>query len=756
MRGTEHAFAIDADHFLLDGRAFQIRCGEIHAPRVPREYWRHRLQLARAMGLNTVCAYLFWNLHEPAEGHFTWTGQADAAEFCRIAQQEGLWVLLRPGPYACAEWEMGGLPWWLLKHDDIKLRTRDPRYLSCVRRYFEEVGRMLAPLQITRGGPILMVQVENEYGFFGSDAQYMSELRRMLLECGFNVPLFACNPAQHLGDGYCDGLFPVVNFGSDPASGFDALRRLLPRGPLMCGEFYPGWFDTWGAPHHRGNAERYFADLKYMLDAGSSFSLYMAHGGTSFGLWSGADRPFKPDTSSYDYDAPITEAGWTSEKFQQTRALLAQHLLPGERIPEPPAANPVMSFSAVRVTQCAMLMNQLEQLTDVIADARPGTMERYDQGFGCIVYRTTIPAGPEARLEAAAVHDFGLVFLNGQRLPAVLDRRSRHFALMVPPRGKPARLEIFVEAMGRVNFGVEVHDRKGLHAPLLLDRKELTGWEIYRLPLDAKMLSVARYEDGGADNSGPALWRSIVNIERPADTFLDLRSWGKGVAWMNGHCLGRFWNIGPTQTMYVPGPWLKPGENELVVFDLLGPANATLAGLEEPILSELRPELDFAAWHRPRRTLHLEGVRPVHEGEFAAGTRVQEIRLEQPVRARQFCVESLSALDGKPFAAIAELDLLDEAGGAMSHEGWTIAYVDSEERSSDDGSADNAIDGQTANYWHTAQSDGQPGHPHRLVLDLGSERLITGFRYVPRQGPPEVTGRIKNFRLYAGNLVTGE
>src|SRR5690348_12665337 len=290
-----HTFAIGDTDFLLDGQRFQIRCGEIHAPRVPREYWQNRLKMCKAMGLNTVCAYLFWNMHEPQPGHFNWEGQADAAEFCRIAQQEGLWVILRPGPYSCAEWEMGGFPWWLLKQPDIQLRTRDPRYLAAARSYLKEVGRVLSPWQISRGGPILMVQVENEYGFFGHDAQYMGDLRQALLDAGFDVPLFCCNPPQQLKQGYRADLFPVVNFGSDPANGFRALRQVLPKGPLMCGEFYPGWFDTWGAPHHTGNQARYLAHLEYMLKPAASFSIYMVHGGTTFGFWTGADRPFKPD-----------------------------------------------------------------------------------------------------------------------------------------------------------------------------------------------------------------------------------------------------------------------------------------------------------------------------------------------------------------------------------------------------------------------------------------------------------------------------
>jgi beta-galactosidase len=745
-----HTFAIGTNDFLLDGKPFQIRCGEIHAPRVPKEYWRHRLQMARAMGLNTVCAYLFWNLHEPEPGRFNWSGQADAATFCRVAQEQGLWVILRPGPYACAEWEMGGLPWWLLKHEDIQLRTRDPRYLSAAQSYLREVGRVLGPLQITKGGPILMVQVENEYGFFGKDAEYMGALRQALMDAGFDVPLFACNPPYALKNGYRADLFPVVNFGSDPAGGFRALRGILPQGPLMCGEFYPGWFDTWGAPHHTGKMDAYLRDLEYMLSTNASFSIYMAHGGTTFGLWSGCDRPFKPDTSSYDYDAPITEAGWTTEKFFKTRELFAKHLLPGEKVPEPPEKNPVIAIAPFELKECAPVLTNLPK---PVHDQSPRTMEMYNQGYGCILYRTELPPGPAGQLEAAAVHDFGYVFLDGVRI-GITDRRNGSRRLEVPARAKAARLDILVEPMGRVNFGPEVHDRKGIHGPVKLkvgnnEPTELTDWSIFNLALDEAMSNGLRF--GSPESGVPAFWLGRFHIEKPGDTFLDLRSWGKGVVWLNGHCLGRFWNIGPTQTAYAPGPWLKPGENEVVVLDLLGPEKPRMAGLERPILDELRPQLDFARSRRAEVTLHLEGVPSTQAGAFAPGAEMQEIKFAQPAKGRFFCIESLSAQDGKPYAAIAELVLMGTNGQPLGMEGAKIAYVDSEERAKEDGAAENAIDGQTANYWHTEWSAASPPHPHRLILDLGSVQEISGFRYTPRQGDQKVAGRIKNYRIYIGN-----
>jgi beta-galactosidase len=761
----KHTFAIGTNDFLLDGQRFQIRCGEIHAPRVPPEYWRHRLQMAKAMGLNTVCAYLFWNLHEPRPGEFNWAYEADAAQFCRIAQEEGLWVILRPGPYACAEWEMGGTPWWLLKHDDIQFRTRDPRYIGAAKRYFAEVARVLGPLQITRGGPILMVQVENEYGFFGKDAEYMGELRRVLLDSGFDVPLFACNPKDHLKDGWRADLFPVVNFGSDPEGGFKALREILPQGPLMCGEFYPGWFDTWGAPHHLGKTEQYLKDLEYMLQAGASFSIYMAHGGTTFGLWPGCDRPFKPDTSSYDYDAPISEAGWATDKFFKTRELFRKYLLPGETIPEPPAKNPVITFAPVTVSAVAPIFDNLPA---PIADEQPQAMEKYDQMFGCILYRTTIPAGPATALEATAIKDFGFAFVDGQRI-VVLDRRSGKAKLNLPARTKAAQLDILVEPMGRVNFGPEMKDPKGLIAPVTLGGEVLKSWQVFNLPLDAKMLAGLKYQNR---NSGPAFWRFSVVLEKPGDTFLDLRTWGKGVVWVNGHCLARFWNIGPTQTAYVPGCWLKAGQNEVIIWDLIGPATSesqmatqsdgttfwfsvprtTIAGLATPILDQLRPELDFAR-SAQRKSVFAVDAAPVLSGTFPPGTALQEVKFTRPATGRYFAIESLNAHDGKPFAAIAEIALLDADLKPLSATGWTIASVDSEETEKEDGSAGNAIDGQTANFWHTQWGSAAPDHPHCLIIDLGKSETIGGFRYTPRQGDANVGGRLKDYRIYVGDKL---
>jgi beta-galactosidase len=747
---AKHSFSIGEKDLLLDGKTFQIRCGELHFARVPKEYWRHRLQMCKAMGLNAVCAYLFWNLHEFEQGKFNWEGQADAAEFCKLAQEEGLWVILRPGPYACAEWDGGGLPWWLLKKPDMALRSRDPDFIAASQAWLKEVGRVLGPLQVTKGGPILMAQVENEYGFYGKDAEYMGMMRQASIDAGFDIPLFACNPTGNLWNGKRDDLFNVVNFGSDPQTGFKKLREVQPKGPLMCGEFYPGWFDTWGAPHHLGNTDRYLADLEYMLKEGASFSIYMAHGGTSFGMWAGADRPFKPDTSSYDYDAPISEAGWIGEKFDRTRKLMSRFLLPGEALTDPPAPMPVMEVPAFTLTETAAVFQNLPEATK---DSAPRPMENYDQGHGCAVYRVILPAGPAATLQIAQLHDFGWIYLDGKEV-GVMDRRSRRFQVRLPERKAPAQLDILVETMGHVNFGNEIHDRKGIQGAVTLveggKQTAVTGeWSVYPLKLDAPLLASLQWKSDAAGSPGPKFWRGSFEVSKKADTFLDLRNWGKGVIWVNGHCLARHWNIGPTQTAYLPGAWLKEGKNEVVILDLLGPVKPVLAGLVKPILDELHPELDFARKGTKKGELVLKGHEPDLSAAFAAGSEVQEVKFKQPLVGSQFVLEMLNAHDGKPYAAIAELDLLDPAGNSISHASWTIAHVDSEEMVGEDGSASNAINGQTADFWHSEWKTAQPNFPHRLVIDLGAKTEIGGMKYTPRSG--NNPGRIKDYRVYVGD-----
>jgi len=741
-------FTIGESSFLLNGRPFQIRSGEMHAARIPREYWRHRLQMVRAMGCNTVCAYLFWNQHEPRPGQFDFSGQADVAEYCRLAQEAGLWVILRPGPYSCAEWDLGGLPWWLLQTPDIQLRTRDARYLEAAQRYLLRVGQELAPLQITQGGPILMVQVENEYGSYGSDREYIAALRDTLRQAGFDVPLFTCDGPAQLKNDTLPNLFCVVNFGSDPENAFKALRSVRPSGPLMCGEYYPGWFDSWGRSHHTGDPQKVVRDLAFMLEHDASFSIYMVHGGTSFGFSSGANSPpFLPQSTSYDYDAPIDEAGRTNAKFEAIRELFRRHLLPGEVLPEPPAPNPVIVLPEIHLTEWSGL---LDHLPSGQRDDRPRPMEMYGQAHGCILYRTELQSGPAAVLHIVEPHDYAQIYLDGRRL-AVLDRRARGNRVNLPPREHAVPLDILVAAMGRVNFGPDLHDRKGITERVELVQGEatveLTGWETRCLPLDAEHLAKLRFQPGPCPRGVPLFYSGSFEVDRVGDTFLDMRGWSKGVVWVNGHNLGRYWNIGPQQTLYLPGCWLNPGRNDLLVLDLFGDVDEPVSrGLEAPILDELRPDpFGPKPSRRPDQSLKLEGLAPICQGVFGEGVDWHEVHFE-PSGGRYVCLEAISSQGEDPFTTCAELVLLDREGRALSREAWSIAYADSEELSSEDGAAPNVLDGQRDTFWHTEWASSQPHHPHQIVIDLGAKFTVSGFRYLPRQDNPN--GRIREFRLF--------
>jgi beta-galactosidase len=758
-------FAIGENDFLLNGKPYVIRCGEIHSDRVPPEYWRNRLQMCKAMGLNTVCAYLYWNVHEPKEGEFTFKDAADVAQFCRIAAEENLHVILRPGPYSCAEWEFGGFPWWLLKTADIKLRTRDPRYLNAAKRYLMRVGKELAPLQINRGGPIIMVQVENEYGSYGSDKEYMGIVRDTLKEAGFEVPLFHCDGPSQLPRDHRDDIFAVVNFGGNPEGSFEALRKVQPKGPLMCGEYYPGWFDSWGRAHHTGNTANVVKELKWMLDHKASFSIYMAHGGTSFGFTAGANSPpFAPQSTSYDYDAPISEAGWDTEKFHAIRDLFSRYLQPGEELPPVPTKRPVIAVPTFELKESSPLLSNLGRGTKSL---RPVTMENLDQAHGCLLYRTTLHSGPAARLVIKELHDYGLIFLDGEKI-ATLDRRRGQSSCPIPARSQDMKLDILVEAFGRVNYGPHIHDRKGITESVQLvspeSSLELLNWTMVSLPLDAKQLKGQKYKVVGTGKTEksktetaktetsktemPALWRGSFDLETVGDTFLDTSHWNKGMVWVNGHNLGRYWGLGPQQTLYTPAPWLKKGRNEVVVFEINGTTEFTLQGLTTPILDEAHPEA--SRLHRKAgQTLDLAGATPIYSGTLANSDAWQTVQLPTATTGRYLTLEALSSHPGDNFAALAEIYAQDAQGKDLPRDSWQILYADSEEQSGEDGSADNVFDLQATTYWHTRWTGEAPSaYPHQIVIDLGQNVTLSGLRLLQRPGTLAAPARIKDFRIF--------
>lgn len=741
-------FTIGKSTFLLNGKPFTVKAAELHYTRIPAPYWEHRIEMCKALGMNTICLYVFWNIHEQTEGQFDFTGQNDIAAFCRLAQKHGMYVIVRPGPYVCAEWEMGGLPWWLLKKKDIVLRTLDPYFMERTAIFMKEVGKQLAPLQITRGGNIIMVQVENEYGAYAVDKPYVSAIRDIVKSAGFTeVPLFQCDWSSTFDRNGLDDLLWTINFGTGAniEQQFKRLREARPETPLMCSEFWSGWFDHWGRKHETRPAKSMVQGIKDMLDRNISFSLYMAHGGTTFGHWGGANNPsYSAMCSSYDYDAPISEPGWTTDKYFQLRDLLKNYLPAGEQLPEIPEAFPVIEIPEVEFTQVAPLFSNLPEAKESM-DIQP--MEAFDQGWGTILYRTTLqePVENGTTMKITEVHDWAQVFADGKLL-ARLDRRRGEFALQLPVLKKGTRIDILVEAMGRVNFDESIHDRKGITEKVELVRgkqsAELKNWTVYSFPVDYSFVQDKRYKNGTAQTM-PAYYRTTFRLDKVGDTFLDMSTWGKGMVWVNGLAIGRFWEIGPQQTLSMPGCWLKEGENEIIVLDLKGPEKASIRGLKKPILDWLRNE--GASTHRKEgEQLDLSRETSVAEGTFVPGNGWQEVCFDRQSIGRYFCLEALSAQKGKKIAAIAELDVLGADGKPISREKWRIRYADSEETRSGNCTGDKVFDLQESTYWMTVAKD---AYPHQLVIDLGGDYTVTGFRYLPRaeKGYP---GMIKDYRVY--------
>ena len=581
------SFKVDRGQFLLNGQPFVIRSGEMHFDRIPREYWEHRILMAKAMGLNTIATYIFWNKVEPRPDCFDEQELQDMIDFVRLVKKHGMWLILRPGPYTCAEWEMGGLPWWLLKDENMELRSQHPYFLERSRKYLRKIGNCLSSMQVTKGGPIIMVQVENEYGHYGTDTIYLGKIRDYILEAGFTeIPLFQCDFFQKFNDVRSD-LIKVVNFGSkiDYAKAFDALEKIQPGGPYMAGEYYSGWLDHWGEKHQETSSDQVIKGLTYMLKNGYSYSMYMVHGGSSFGMSAGAnfDRQksrYQPTVSSYDYNAPISEAGWDTPKYYEIRSAILPYLQPGEILPAPPTRMPVMAIPEFDVNETALVF---KNLPPPIRDSKARNMEAYDQGFGYIVYSTNISRGCADSLIFDDIRDYAQIYMDG-RLIATLNRMLKQNCCVLPARNKEVKIDILVEAMGRINSTKYIHDRKGIIGTVRFGKAELTNWEVYPFPLSNNHPPYG-LTFGQETASQPAYYRATFTLDNVADTFLDMRNWGKGLVWINGRCLGRFWNIGPTQTMYLPAPWLHKGINEIIILDFVGPIKTSISGIKDPILA---------------------------------------------------------------------------------------------------------------------------------------------------------------------------
>lgn len=614
-------FDIGPEDFQLDGERMQVVSGALHYFRVHPDQWADRIRKARLMGLNTIETYVPWNFHAPEPGVFHLDGRRDLGRFLDLVAAEGLHAIVRPGPYICAEWDGGGLPAWLLADSAVGVRRHEPRFLDAIGTYYANLLPLVAERQVTRGGPVLMVQVENEYGAYGDDPlperqKYLRALVDLVHEQGIDVPLFTCDQAddEMLARGGLPELHKTATFGSRTVERFEVLRRHQPTGPLMCMEFWNGWFDSWGLEHHVAPAEANAADLDDLLAAGGSVNLYMFHGGTNFGLTSGANDKgiYRPITTSYDYDAPLAEDGTPTAKYFAMRDVIARHLPTPHADPDHGSRDDrIRNGDAPQVDVALTARVPLPDVLPVLLRDEPRTFtsvpttDDLELWSGFAVYRTTIQAD-DAVLTVNEVRDRALVLVDGEQV-GVLDRGSHTFAVTLPARN--GELTVLVEDQGRVNYGPRIGEPKGLIGPVRTAVRTLDEWSAGALRVeDAPKLLRAALDRSDAAASGPGnavigtneagdagdagdaaaggagLYRGTFDSVAGTDHFLRLDGWTKGLAWVNGELLGRYWSLGPTHTLYVPGPLVRTAENELVLLELQGTASTRARFVAAPDL----------------------------------------------------------------------------------------------------------------------------------------------------------------------------
>ena len=569
----KHTFNLSSLDFLLDGKPFQIISGEMHPARIPVEYWRHRIQMAKAMGCNTISAYIFWNYHESEEGVYDFsTGNHNISEFIRIVQDEGMWLILRPGPYVCAEWELGGIPPYLLRIPDIKLRCMDPRYMAAVEKYIARLAEEIKPYLITKGGPILMVQIENEYGSFGNDRNYLLRLKEVWSSFGIDVPTFTGDgPTTYMLEaGSLPGSAVGLDSGSSPAH-WELANKMNPGGPVFSSETYPGWLTHWGEKWARPDTAELLKEVKFLMDNKKSFNFYVIHGGTNFGFTAGANsgrKGYEPDVTSYDYDAPVDEQGNATPKYIALRKLLGTYLQKGKKLP--PIPNPVNTIELTSVDM-KPFSSFWDNLPQPVSSVQPKTFEAYGQDYGFILYKTELIGHKKGKLTVTDIHDYATVFLNGTYI-GKLDRREGINTIDIPASNVEFPvLEIFVEAMGRINFAQYLIDRKGITDRVTLNGMTLMNWKVYNLPMDKKFIFGLRSTGKNLNRPGVFFKGSFFLSKQgvlPGDTFIDVSNYVKGIVWVNGRNLGRYWDIGPQKRLYCPASWLKEGTNEILIFDL--------------------------------------------------------------------------------------------------------------------------------------------------------------------------------------------
>jgi hypothetical protein len=582
-------FKLGESEFLLNDKPFQIRAGEIHPNRIPREYWRQRVRMAKAMGLNTISAYIFWNYFEIEEGRFDFTTERrNIAEFFKIVQEEGMWLLLRPGPYCCAEYDFGALPPYLLKYPDIKIRCMDPRYTAAVERYVKEVAKIAKPFQVSAGGPILMLQIENEYGSYGNDREYLKWLSNLWRDNGMVIPFYTGDgPTSFMLDaGSLPGCAVGMDSGASPDD-WNLAKKMNPGVPAFSSETYPGWLTHWGEGWATVSPEETCKGIKFLMDNKKSFSLYVFHGGTNFGFTAGSnafavkDLPqgithnFSPDVTSYDYDAPLTEQGRITLKYTAVRNLI-QSYLPNEKLPDVPSAIPAVSIPEIKMERFTSLRDNFPQPTKMV---QPQPMEYMNQYHGMILYRTRLIGHKSGLLTLREVHDYALVFVDGS-LVGTIDRSKNQNSIQIPETTtKDPVLEILVQEMGHINFAEFMIDRKGITDRVVLNGMTLMNWDVFNFPLDDNWISSLKKTESFSDHH-LVFYKGFFSLDKVADNYIDMSNYKKGMVWVNGHNLGHYWEIGPQKRLYCPAGWLQKDQNEVLVFDLLQTEAAPLCGKE--------------------------------------------------------------------------------------------------------------------------------------------------------------------------------
>ena len=602
------SFEIKDGDFYLNGKATPIYSGEMHYSRIPHEYWRHRLQMMKGMGLNTVATYVFWNWHETEPGKWDFEGDKNLAEYIKIAGEEDMMVILRPGPYVCAEWEFGGYPWWLQNIEGMEIRRDNEQFLKHTKLYIERLFKEVGHLQCTNGGPIIMVQCENEFGSYVSQRKdipleehraYNAKIKQQLADAGFNVPLFTSDGSWLFEGGSTPGALPTANGENN----IENLKKVVNeyhdgKGPYMVAEFYPGWLSHWAEPFPQISASRIAKQTEEYIKNNVSFNFYMVHGGTNFAFTAGANydkrRDIQPDLTSYDYDAPISEAGWVTAKYDSIRNVMKKYV---KNIPDAPAAIPVIEIPSIKLDKVADVLGYTSRIKP-ISNEEPLTFEQMNQGYGYVLYSRHFNQPISGTLAIPGLRDYAVIYIDGEKI-GELNRNTQTYEMEIEVPFN-ATLQILVENMGRINYGSEiVHNTKGIISPITIAGQPISGnWEMYQLPMSevpdfTKLGNNNVFKNGSSQANRlkdcPVLYEGTFTLDETGDTFIDMEAWGKGIIFINGHNIGRYWKVGPQQTLYIPGVWLKKGENKIVIFEQLNETPMTeVKTVKTPILMNLK------------------------------------------------------------------------------------------------------------------------------------------------------------------------